>query len=252
MGEYLRLNSRAITSIKNGITPHSKSGGGNYHFRGSQDKGKTLMMVHFYRLLISLYGYLPSEAVGNLTITGGIGIEKGYQVLKGEKLHQYLWDLTHKPLRHKIVFIDEIDSEFPARFFQSREQTEIALRMWHSKKLHNYILFSSHLGRGSDLIFDLSANFEIIPHGVNWDNGTIDATVINGLDLTTTIWQASDIFTTMHIYDREETTEHTEEDSKKLRPKSKKTLASERVVRDGNAKLKQAILKNQAQSQKGD
>ena len=198
-------------------TTYQPSGGGTFHARGTENTGKSLWIAHFYRHLIDKCGYSPFEATGNMTFKGVYGI--GYTVRKGEVLHQYLWDLTHIPLRHKIVIIDEIDSEFPARFFPSREQTQIALRMWHTAKLHNYILYASHLGHGADLIFDLATHFEIIPQEIDWQFGTMDFTVINGLDREVSDWTAYDILRTMLIYNRQEITENTEEDSRQERPK---------------------------------
>ncbi len=141
---------------------YKPSGGGNYQARGSQDLGKTMWLVLMAKYLVTKGGYSALDGIGNLHLTGEWA--NGFTTLKGENLHQYLWDMTHKPYRHKWVIIDEIDSEFPARFFSSREQTEIALRMWHNFKLRNYFLYSSHLGRGSDLIWDLATNFEVLPH----------------------------------------------------------------------------------------
>ena len=125
----LGLTSEDIT------TAYQPSGGGVYHARGAESMGKTLWIAHFYRYLIDNKLYSPSEAVGNITLKGKYA--QGYQTLKGDDLRQYLWDLTHKPYQHKIVIVDEADSEFPARFFTDKEQTEIALRLWHTAKLHN-------------------------------------------------------------------------------------------------------------------
>ena len=53
--------------------------------------------------------------------------------------------MTHKPYRNVWVVIDEIDSEFPARFFTDKEQTEIALRMWHASKLGNRVFMTGNV-----------------------------------------------------------------------------------------------------------
>lgn len=212
------------------------SKGANIHYRGAQDKGKTLLMVLTYEYLIDNFGYTPDEAVGNLHILNS-KYNKGYKVLKGDSLRQYLWDMTHKPYRHKIVMIDEIDSEFPARFFQDREQTEIALRMWHNIKLKNYILFTSHLGNGSDLIFSLSANMMVMPYGINWQENSLDFTVIDGFNCEVFDMTANNVIRVMNDYDRWEVTENTDEDKQRERPVKKK-LASQEVKRDGVKKLK--------------
>jgi len=184
---------------------YQPSGGGVYHCRGTEDAGKTLWIARFYKWLIDTGRYTPSEAVGNITFKGKYGY--GYTTLKGDNLHQYLFDLTHKPYEHKIVIIDEIDSEFPARFFPNREQTEIAIRMWHIRKLHNVILMSSHLGRSTDLIFDLATHFKIIPYQPNWETDSMDFTIINRLDKQITDWTAYNVIQAMLIYNRRELTE---------------------------------------------
>lgn len=197
-------------------TSYQPSGGGNFHARGTENSGKSCLIAHIYRYLIDKGEYSPFEGTGNLTFKGKYGV--GYTVRKGEILHQYLWDLTHIPLRHKIVIIDEIDSEFPARLFSSRRQTKIALRMWHTAKLHNYILYSSHLGRSTDLIWDLATHYALYPKGINWQDSTIDFSVIDALHKRTSEQTAYDVLRTMLIYNRQEITEDTEEDKKELMP----------------------------------
>lgn len=215
-----------------------KAGGANIHFKGTQDKGKTMLMIMFYRYLIKQCGYSPKDGVGNLSLSK---YGDGFQTLKGDDLHQYLWDLTHKPYRDKIVMIDEIDSEFPARFHQDRDQTEIALRMWHNRKLRNYIMFTSHLGRGADLIFDLATNFVIFPSFPKWDEDKIDFTVFNKLDLIVSEFEAFGIYDIVGTYDRWEMTEKTSEDSQRKR-KKKKELSTNRKKRDGEKKLQKNIV----------
>ena len=129
---------------------YQPSAGGVFHARGSEGMGKTLWVAHKYRYLIDNGLFTPSDAVGNLAFKGKYGY--GYQVLKGDNLRQYLWDLTHKPYQNKIVIIDEADSEFPARLFTNAEQTEIALRLWHIAKLHNFIFLTSHIGNSVDAL----------------------------------------------------------------------------------------------------
>jgi len=196
---------------------YQPSGGGVYHCRGTEDAGKTLWIARRYKWLIDNKIYTPDEAVGNITFKGKYGW--GYQTLKGNDLHQYLWDMTHKPYQHKIVIIDEIDSEFPARFFPGREQTEIAIRMWHIRKLHNVVMMSSHLGSSTDLIFNLATHFKIIPYQPNWETDSMDFTVINRLDKQITDWTVSGIIPAMLIYNRRELTEAN--DSQRNRPRAK-------------------------------
>ena len=209
-----------------GLTPdeiadgYQPSGGGVYHARGAESTGKTLWIAHFYRYLIDTIKFTPYDAVGNITFKGKYSI--GYQALKGDDLRQYLWDLTHIPYTGKIVIIDEADSEFPARLFTDKEQTEIALRLWHTAKLHNYILISSHIGNSTDLIIHLASHFYIFPRQPDFATNTMEFTIANGLDINLGDWTAHDIIKTMLIYSRRELTENTEAEKNKLRPVSQK------------------------------
>ena len=195
---------------------YQPSGGGVYHARGAESVGKTLWLAHYYRYLIDKGYYTPYDAVGNITFKGKYSI--GYQVLKGDSLRQYLWDLTHKPYQHKLVIIDEADSEFPARLFTDKEQTEIALRLWHTAKLHNYIFLSSHLGNSTDVIIHLASHFYVFPRKPDFTTNTLDFTIANGLDLTLSEWVAQDVIKTMLIYSRRELTEDTDIEQGKSRP----------------------------------
>ena len=194
---------------------YQPSGGGVYHARGAESTGKTLWIAHKYRYLIDRGCYTPCDAVGNITFKGKYA--QGYTVLKGDNLRQYLWDLTHVPYTHKIVIIDEADSEFPARLFSDKEQTEIALRLWHTAKLHNYVFLTSHLGNSTDLIIHLASHFYIFPRQPDFETATMEFTIANGLDLTISDWMAHDVVRTMLIYSRRELTEDTETEQGKNR-----------------------------------
>lgn len=206
-------------------TSYQPSSGGVYHARGTESTGKSLWIAHKYRYLIDKGLYLPSDAVGNMTFKGKYSI--GFTTLKGDDLRQFLWDLTHKPYKHKIVIIDEVDSEFPARFFVDKEQTEIALRLWHTAKLGNYILMASHLGNSTDIIMHLATHYYIFPQKPDFATNTMEFTIANALDLTITDWIAYNVIQTMLIYNRQELTEDTDSEQTKLRPsqikKSKKS-----------------------------
>ena len=224
------------------IASHQPSGGGVFHARGAESMGKTLWIAHYYRHLIDKGFYSPTEAVGNITFKGKYSI--GYTVLKGEDLRQYLWDLTHRPYIHKIVVIDEADSEFPARLFTDKEQTEIALRLWHTAKLHNYVLMTSHLGNSTDVIMHLASHYYIFPRKPSFITNSMDFTIANALDLTVGNWTAYDVIKTMLIYNRRELTEDTETEQNKIRPSlaKKKTKRLEVEVEiDDEVEWKEAI-----------
>lgn len=199
---------------------YQPSSGGVYHCRGAESVGKTLWIAHRYRYLIDNGLYTPYEAQGNITFKGKYGI--GYTVMKGDELRQFLWDMLHKPYTHKIVIIDEADSEFPARSFTDKEQTEIALRLWHTAKVGNTILMSSHLGNSTDLIMHLASHYFIYPQKPIFETNSLDFSIVNMLDIEITDWVATDIIKTMLIYNRQELTEQTEEEQNKIRPSLRK------------------------------
>lgn len=207
---------------KLGLTPsdlsvaYQPSKGGVYHARGGENKGKTLWVAHRVRNLVDKGVISPENGAGNLTFKGKYGV--GFQVLKGDDLRQYLWDMTHKPYKGVYVIIDEIDSEFPARLFTDREQTEIALRMWHVSKLGNRVFMTSHIGNSADVIFHLATHYYIYPNFPNFQTNSLSYTVYNRLSETITDWTTWDIIPSMLIYNRGETTENTEEERHKIRP----------------------------------
>jgi len=196
---------------------YQPSSGGVYHARGAESQGKTLWIAHYYRYLIDNKIYTPYDAIGNMTFKGKYA--DGYQLVKGDDLRQFLWNLTHKPYKHKIVIIDEADSEFPARSFTDKEQTEISLRLWHTAKLDNTILLSSHLGNSTDIIMHLATHYFIYPQEPSFITNTMPFDVFNRLDITFDSWTAYDVIKSMLIYSRQELTENTEEEQNKLRPR---------------------------------
>lgn len=214
--EDLKELGLTIDEIKNAYRPSS---GGVYHARGAESQGKTLLGAHFYKRLVDNNIIRPENSYGNLTFKGKYGI--GFNTLKGDDLRQLLWDLTHKPLRNIFVFIDEIDSEFPARMFADKEQTEIALRMWHIAKLGNYVFMTSHLGNSTDLIFHLASHYFIFPQSDMNDvfaTDSLDFVVADTLALDIEYWTAYGIIKSMLIYDRKELTENMYSETEKIRP----------------------------------
>ena len=205
--------------------------------------GKTLWIAHKYRYLIDKKIYDTSDAVGNMSFKGKYA--ENYQVLKGDDLRQYLWDLTHVPYKNKIVIIDEADSEFPARLFSDREQTEIALRLWHTAKLHNHIFLSSHIGNSVDVIMHLASHYYVFPRQPDFATNSMEFTIANALDLTISDWLANDIIKTMLIYNRRELTESTETEQSKIRPSLQKKTKKQYTDNDDldfEAEWKEATL----------
>lgn len=224
-----------INDIKEAYQP---SAGGVFHARGAEGKGKTLLVAHDYKRLIDGGYFKPSDAVGNMSFKGKYG--DGYQVLKGDNLRQYLWDLTHKPYKNKIVIIDEIDSEFPARSWTSKEQTEIALRLWHTAKLHNFVYMTSHIGNSADVIIHLATHYYLFPDTPDFVTNTMDFFVANALDWTFEDWTAYDIIKTMLIYSRRELTEDMDTEQYKPRPVKKQQDEEEDIDLDLEAEMKEA------------
>lgn len=200
------------------LQAYQPSAGGVYHARGAEGLGKTLWGAHFYRGLVDSGLILPENSKGNLTFKGKYGY--GYETLKSDDLRQFLWDMTHKPYTNTFVFIDEIDSEFPARSFTDVEQTEIALRLWHISKLHNYVVMTSHKGNSTDVIMHLASHYYVFPEIPDFSTNTLGYTIASAIYEETTEGEAYDIIKTMLIYNRRELTESTDRD--KPRPIKKK------------------------------
>jgi len=210
---------------------YQPSSGGVWHMRGAEGEGKTLMIAHKVRELIDKKVYAPEDITANITFKGKYGY--GARVLKGEDLKQYLWDAVHKEYKHKIIIIDEADTEFPARFFSTHEQTEIALGLWHTQKLGNSVFMSSHLGNGADLILYLASHYLILPKAPNWSNQSLVYAMIDCLRLRTTYWIARDIVKTMLIYNRQESTfGHTEYDKERTKKRAGESKNHKRAIED--------------------
>jgi hypothetical protein len=185
-------------------TSYQPSSGGVYHARGAEGTGKTLWIAHFYRHLIDSGKFTPYDTVANLTFKGKYG--QGLTTLKGQELFDYLLNFSRTLPKHRIVIVSEIDREFPARFFSSKEQTEIALTMWEVQKIDSYFLLDSHIGNSTDLIFHLGSHYLILPEKPDFETNTMNFTFINNLELWTDDFTAHDVIKTMLIYNRCETT----------------------------------------------
>lgn len=204
-------------------TAYQPSRGGVYHLRGGEGRGKTLLGSHFYRNWVNKGIVKPERSYGNLTFKGKYG--KGFTTLKGQAFHEFLWKLTHdETMRDLFIFIDEIDSEFPARSFSQKEQTEIATRMWHTNKLGNRVIMTSHKGKSADLIFHLASHFVILPEKPSFKTNSLDFTFIDDLDFWHDDFTAHDIIKTMLIYNRCELTEDMNFERAKPRPNKDQTI----------------------------
>lgn len=105
-----------------------------------------------------------------------------YHYLRNKQMLQFFTAMVTKGLKHRIIFVDEIDRVFPHRFWQDREQTEALLGLWQDEKLFNYIIGTAHLGLGIDKTIRESMQIEIITEkGVK--GKTANLTVLNALDM---------------------------------------------------------------------
>jgi len=196
------------------------SGGGNIEIAGHIHQGKTVLMAHLDRLIKEYYGYINS--VGNLTLHGELG--KNHTILKGDNLRNWLLECTHIPYRNMLVNIDEIDSLAPARSSSNAWQTELAIRLWHSEKLRNWVIYTDHrlppeeeFEHSTDLIIQKAANFVLWPQGIDWVNDSLDVLVENrNTGEKPYVLTAHYITSTMRLYSRHEATENTEEDMERL------------------------------------
>lgn len=161
------------------------------NIKGRQDCGKTSTMVAAFLSLCLNFGYTPEEAVGNLTVN-----VPGYKKLTNEKLRDFIKNMITKNYRHRIVLMDEADGVYPARFWHKQSQTDDLLGFWQDFKLFNYVLMTTHPGRGVDLMLRESTRIEVIPKYVKADDA-IYLTILNDIDLAiirNKIYPASKLF----------------------------------------------------------
>lgn len=241
-----------------------ESGGGNIEIAGHIHQGKTVLMAHLDRLFKEYYGY--EKSVGNLTLYGELG--KNHTILKGNDLRNWLLECTHIPYRNMLVNIDEIDSLAPARASNNSWQTEIAIRLWHSEKLRNWVLYTDHrlppeeeFDHSTDLIIQKAANFVLWPQAVNWFTDSLDVIVENRNTGDTYTFTAHHITSTMRLYSRHEGTENESEDIGRIEQVREKMLkrypnakdkhdkivnqmVNEAVLPSGNLKIRNAIIEN--------
>lgn len=211
------------------------SGGGNIEIAGHIHQGKTALMAHLDRMLKEYYGY--THSVGNLSLSGQLG--QNHTVLKGDDLRNWLLECTHVPYRNMLVNIDEIDSLAPARGSSNAWQTELAVRLWHSEKLRNWVIYTDHrlppeeeFEHSTDLIIQKAANFVLWPQGIDWDNDSLDVRVENRNTGDEYLFTAHYITSTMRLYSRHEGTENTSEDLAKIDKIKEKREEKKRIPKE--------------------
>ena len=147
--------------------------------REFQDKGKTALAVGIILELCARYGYDYDEVVSNIPLT--FPVEKPPHSINNQQMKMYVQQMVTKGLKHKIVFIDEADRVFPARFWQKEGQTEALIGLWQDYKLFNYVIYTAHEGTGVDLILRQVTQMELNPT-YNAVNDCIYFTIYNAVD----------------------------------------------------------------------
>lgn len=147
-----------------------------YDFRGWQDKGKTALGLLAAKELILWHGYDPGEFVANIHVNW-----PGSHCLTNLQMVQFVKGMVKRGMSHKIIFLDEADRLFPARFWQGKEQTEALIGLWQDEKLFNQIILTSHKGTSTDIILRSCTQIEIEPE-YSAARDSISFTVYNVVD----------------------------------------------------------------------
>lgn len=151
------------------------------NIKGWQDKGKSAFGVGFIREILRIgafytTGFRPNDVVANCKL-----IFPGAHSINNIQMRKYIRAMIVRGLKHKIIFIDEADRVFPARFWHNQEQTDALIGLWQDYKLFNVIIMTCHLGSSVDVIIRESTQIEI---NVDYDEyeDTIYFIVYNAVD----------------------------------------------------------------------
>jgi hypothetical protein len=156
-------------------------------FENSADKGKTAAAVATIAELVNHLGYSPDDIHSNIWLNF-----PGFHQYNNLGIRRFMRCLLEQDLRHKIIFIDEIDSVYPSRNFKDKMQTEEILKLNQMTKTENWFLFTRHLGTSIDKIIRDCTNISVTPvYDSLRDVITLD--IINAVDCLETI-------TTKEIY----------------------------------------------------
>jgi len=132
--------------------------------RAFQDKGKTALIVKAIKTVLSIGsrypdGYRPADVVANISLPNW----QGAHCINNNNMREYIKQMVVRGLEHKIIFVDEADRVFPARFWQKPEQTEALIGLWQDYKLFNLVFWTAHEGTGVDVILRDVTQIEITP-----------------------------------------------------------------------------------------
>jgi hypothetical protein len=150
--------------------------------RQFQNQGKTalamILIKEFLRIGARyINGFRQSDVVGNVIFKD---MPEAHSC-NNARLKAYIKAMVEKGTTHKIVFADEADRIWPARFWQKPEQTESLIGLWQDYKLFNILIWTAHEGTGVDVILRSVTHIELTPKYINRDNA-IYARVYNGLE----------------------------------------------------------------------
>lgn len=144
-------------------------------FENSADKGKTAAAVATIFELMGM-GYVPDDVHSNIWLNLA-----GFHQHNNAQMRIFMRELLGKGLRHKIIFIDEIDSVYPSRGFKDKLQTDEVLKLNQMTKTENWFLFTRHKGTAIDKIIRDCTNISITPEYIKAED-VIVCEIINGVD----------------------------------------------------------------------
>ena len=167
-----------------------------YGIKSIQDQGKTLIGVALLLQLCNLYGYEPAECYGNLVIN-----LKGYHPMTSQGMRDLMGRMVRERLQHKVLFFDEINRVYPARFWKDQERTQELLTVWQDEKMFTQIIYTTHVGNSVDILVREATQIILVPR-FDKPRDLITVEVVNSLDLechTEEVRPASNLFS---WYDR--------------------------------------------------
>lgn len=151
--------------------------------KGRQRIGKSTLGIGLILYLVTWGGYKVSDVVANCHLYKPNGRElEGYTYLTNKQMRAYVRMMVDRGLKHKIIFVDEIDRVFSHRFWQKTEQSETLLGLWQDEKLFNWIIGTAHIGRSVDIVIRECMQLELIPYYRDVKNDVLYYHVINILN----------------------------------------------------------------------
>lgn len=146
-------------------------------FCAPADMGKTLGVVCTIIYLITECGYDPSEVWTNFPL-----YIPGVHRLDNTMLRFKIGEMTKMNTRHQIFAMDEVDSIYPARYWQNKKHTDELLKLWQATKLENWVLGTEHEGSGLNKLWRESVQIMITPT-LYRSNDVLHLEIIDAVDL---------------------------------------------------------------------